>query len=116
MADAAEHCRPVGVDVYLPAIVYRSIEYLEAKNAALEEGIFRQSGSNTVIKGLRDRFNSEGDVNLLAEQTYFDIHAVASLLKLYLRELPATILTRELHLDFIRVLGKKALCRTAHKR
>jgi RalA-binding protein 1 len=110
LPDAAEHCRPNGVNVYLPAVVYRSIEYLEGKSAALEEGIFRQSGSNTVIKGLRERFNTEGDVNLLAEQNYFDIHAVASLLKLYLRELPVSILTRELHLDFIRVLGKKPPC------
>ncbi|KAI9894086.1 MAG: hypothetical protein M1814_004856 [Vezdaea aestivalis] len=104
LSEAAEYCRPEGVEAYLPAVVYRCIEYLEAKDAALEEGIFRLSGSNTVIKSLRERFNNEGDVNILAEDKYFDVHAVASLLKLYLRELPASILTRELHLDFLRVL------------
>lgn len=105
LAEAVECSQPVGVDAYLPAVVYRCLEYLKAKNAANEEGIFRLSGSNIVIKALRDRFNTEGDVKLL-EGPYYDMHAVASLLKLYLRELPVSILTRELHLDFLKVLGK----------
>jgi RalA-binding protein 1 len=40
---------------------------------------------------------------LITDGQYYDIHAVASLLKLYLRELPTTILTRELHLEFLAV-------------
>ncbi|KZF24677.1 hypothetical protein L228DRAFT_266991 [Xylona heveae TC161] len=104
LAEAAEYCKPHNVDVNLPAVVYRCLEYLETEGAANEEGIFRVNGSNVVIKALRERFNTEGDVNFLAEEQYYDIHAVASLLKLYLRELPATVLTRELHLDFLHVL------------
>ena len=42
----------------LPAIVFRCIEYLEAKNSDQEEGIYRLSGSNAVIKSLKDRFNA----------------------------------------------------------
>ena len=42
----------------LPAVVFRCINYLEAKGAQHEEGIFRMSGSSAVIKGLRDRFNA----------------------------------------------------------
>ena len=42
----------------LPAVVFRCIQYLEAKNAEEEEGIYRLSGSSAVIKGLRDRFNA----------------------------------------------------------
>ncbi|KAI1865567.1 uncharacterized protein JN550_008324 [Neoarthrinium moseri] len=103
LADAVRYNGPVDVNVPLPAVVYRCIQYLDAKNAILEEGIFRLSGSNVVIKGLRERFNVEGDVNLLTDETYYDIHAVASLLKLYLRELPTTILTRDLHLQFLTV-------------
>ena len=107
LVDAVEHCGPRGIDVCLPAVVYRCLEYLELKNAASEEGIFRMSGSNTLIKGLRSRFNAEGDFDLLGEEEpYYDPHAVASLLKLYLRELPQPVLTRELHLQFISVLGK----------
>ncbi|KAI9053261.1 hypothetical protein LZ554_002228 [Drepanopeziza brunnea f. sp. 'monogermtubi'] len=103
LAEAVRYNHPVDVNIELPAVVYRCIEYLDAKNAAGEEGIFRLSGSNVLIKQLRERFNVEGDVNLVAEDQYYDIHAIASLLKLYLRELPNTILTRELHLDFVGV-------------
>ncbi|KAK1691008.1 RhoGAP domain-containing protein [Colletotrichum godetiae] len=103
LAEAVRYNHPVDVNVPLPAVVYRCIQYLDAKNAILEEGIFRLSGSNVVIKQLRERFNTEGDVNLVTDETYYDIHAVASLLKLYLRELPTTILTRDLHLEFLSV-------------
>ncbi|KAL8939755.1 MAG: hypothetical protein Q9211_002591, partial [Gyalolechia sp. 1 TL-2023] len=104
LAEAVEFCSPKGVDVSLPAVVYRCLEYLEAQDAAREEGIFRLSGSSVVIKALRDRFNNQGDFDFLADGQYYDVHAVASLLKLYLRELPSTVLTRELHLDFLSVL------------
>ncbi|CAG8030963.1 unnamed protein product [Penicillium salamii] len=104
LADAVQDCAPPGIDVELPAVVYRCIEYLHAKEAALEEGIFRLSGSNVVIKALKERFNTEGDVDFVSGDQYYDIHAVASLFKQYLRELPTTVLTRELHLDFLRVL------------
>ncbi|ORX90080.1 hypothetical protein BCR34DRAFT_609164 [Clohesyomyces aquaticus] len=103
LQEAVEFSQPMGVNAQLPAVVYRSLEYLRAKKAYREEGIFRLSGSNIVIKSLRDRFNNEGDVKLLDGQ-YYDVHAVASLLKLYLRELPASILTREYHIDFLKVL------------
>ncbi|KAL9003352.1 MAG: hypothetical protein Q9188_003780 [Gyalolechia gomerana] len=104
LSEAVEFCSPKGVDVSLPAVVYRCLEYLEAQDAASEEGIFRLSGSSIVIKALRDRFNNQGDFDFLADGQYYDVHAVASLLKLYLRELPSTVLTRELHLDFLSVL------------
>lgn len=104
LQEAVDFARPAEVDTELPAVVYRCIEYLLAKNAVAEEGIFRLSGSNTVIKALKDRFNNEGDVNLTAEDKYYDIHAVASLLKLYLRELPSSILTRDLHLEFLQCM------------
>ncbi|KAG5645735.1 hypothetical protein DXG03_005431 [Asterophora parasitica] len=88
----------------LPAIVFRSIQYLESKKAEQEEGIYRLSGSSAVIKSLKDRFNLEGDVDLLASDEYWDPHAIAGLLKSFLRELPASILTRDLHLQFLAVI------------
>jgi len=57
-----------------------------------------------VIKSLKDRFNTEGDVDLLASDEYWDPHAIAGLLKSFLRELPASILTRDLHLRFLAVI------------
>lgn len=108
LAEAVEYCPPRGVDICLPAVVYRCLEYLEAKNAAGEEGIFRMSGSNNLIKHLRQKFNTEGDYDFLGEnEPYCDVHAVASLLKLYLRELPSFLLTRELHMQFLSVLDIK---------
>jgi len=111
----------------LPAIVFRCIQYLELKKADQEEGIYRLSGSSAVIKSLKDRFNSgtlappafgierlnsianrfpEGDVDLLASEEYWDPHAIAGLLKTFMRELPASILTRELHTRFLSVIGE----------
>ncbi|KAJ2915458.1 hypothetical protein MD484_g4960, partial [Candolleomyces efflorescens] len=95
--DVAEICG-------LPAIVFRSIQYLEAKKADQEEGIYRLNGSSAVIKSLRDRFNAEGDLDLLATNEYLDPHAIAGLLKSFLRDLPDSILTRELHLRFLAVI------------
>ena len=104
LADAVEFCSPFNLDVTLPAVVYRSIEYLRFRRAANEEGLFRLSGSNIVVKTLKERFNTEGDIDLVDEQEYYDIHAVASLFKTYLRELPSPILTRDLHIEFLKVL------------
>ena len=42
----------------LPAVVFRCIQYLEAKRADQEEGIYRLNGSTAVIKALKDRFNN----------------------------------------------------------
>ncbi|OAA61982.1 rhogap with PH domain protein [Niveomyces insectorum RCEF 264] len=103
LSEAVFYNSPVDVKVPLPAVVYRCIQYLDGRNAIYEEGIFRLSGSNVIIKQLRERFNNESDINLLEDPTYYDIHAVASLLKMYLRELPTTILTRDLHMQFLAV-------------
>lgn len=91
----------------LPSVVYRCIEFLEKKQAVKEEGIYRLSGSTAEVKALRERFNTEGDVDLLQEEVNagsLDPHAVAGLLKAYLRELPTSVLTRDLHMEFMRVL------------
>ncbi|KAK3819762.1 MAG: hypothetical protein J3Q66DRAFT_281282 [Benniella sp.] len=92
----------------LPAVVYRCIEYLNYYKAPLEEGIYRLNGSAAVIKNLKERFNQEGDVPLLEEDEYYDIHAIAGLLKLYLRDLPSSVLTRELHKEFLQVLTNRS--------
>ncbi|KAJ2688139.1 Rho GTPase activating protein [Coemansia sp. RSA 1285] len=89
---------------HLPAVVYRCIEYLDAKKAWLEEGIYRQSGSSLALSTLRKEFNNSSDYNLLKLSKPPDIHAVASLLKAYLRELPESVLTLRLHQDFMRVV------------
>lgn len=126
LEEAVNRCR-VRDGFELPAVVYRCVEYLQAKEAVKEEGLYRLSygrlcllppvnqswlilnvslcsGSSTVIKGLKEKFDTEGDYNLLASGQYHDPHAVAGLLKLFLRELPVSVLTRELHPYFLRVV------------
>ncbi|CAO3595971.1 unnamed protein product [Absidia cylindrospora] len=88
----------------LPAIVFRCIEYLDAKNAILEEGLYRLSGSNATLQKLKKKFNQDGDVPLLNSKDEYDVHVVAGLLKMWLRELPITVLTRELRPEFIQVI------------
>ncbi|KZS94391.1 hypothetical protein SISNIDRAFT_453295 [Sistotremastrum niveocremeum HHB9708] len=88
----------------LPAIVFRCIEYLEKNKAEQEEGIYRLSGSAADIKALKDRFNAEGDVELLKVEEMRDPHAIAGLLKQYLRDLPSSILTPALHMECVGVM------------
>lgn len=87
------HCR-------VPAIVYRCIELLKVRGGIFEEGIFRLSGSTSTIRTLKERFNTEYDVDLVHSETHYDVHAVAGLLKLFLREIPATILSTNLASEF----------------
>lgn len=55
---ALEESLAVSQIANLPSVVFRCIQYLEAKHADQEEGIYRLSGSSAVIKGLKDRFNT----------------------------------------------------------
>jgi len=48
----------------------------------------------------------DGDVNLLQDKEIYDVHVIAGLLKLYLRELPTTIMTKEFQPRFIEIACK----------
>ncbi|KAI8343875.1 hypothetical protein BC941DRAFT_407203 [Chlamydoabsidia padenii] len=101
--EAVQVCR-ISQEYELPAVVYRCIEYLEAKDAAQEEGIYRLSGSAFKIKKLKEKFNQEGDVKLLDLEEYnHEVHAIAGLLKMWLRELPGNVLTTDLLTDFLHI-------------
>ncbi|KAJ3380624.1 hypothetical protein HDU84_005673 [Entophlyctis sp. JEL0112] len=83
--------------VDLSSVITRCLEFLETGDppAIKEEGIYRVSGSTTQIQALKNQFDSEGDLNLVklrSEGELIDIHAVTSLVKLYLRELPDSVL------------------------
>ncbi|WBW71593.1 RhoGAP Rga2 [Schizosaccharomyces osmophilus] len=80
----------------LPIVIYRCLEYLEAVRAEKEEGIYRLSGSSSAIKGLKEQFDKGVDYDLVNSKEVFDVHAVAALLKLYLRELPTNLLDSSL--------------------
>lgn len=93
----------------LPAIVHRCIEYMETKDGLVEEGIYRSNGSSALMKKLKKRFNNEGDIKLLEDDDYHDVHAIAGLLKMWLREMPENILTDALLAEFSQSIGKLKL-------
>ena len=72
------------------------------------EGIYRVSGGATTLAKLKHLFDFEPDrVDFRTPAGFFgDIHAVAGILKQYLRELPEPLLTRDFYNDFISVARK----------
>ncbi|XP_066240594.1 protein FAM13A isoform X2 [Saccopteryx leptura] len=77
----------------VPAIVRNVVEYL-TKNGLTQEGLFRVNGNMKVVEQLRLKFESGVPVELGRDG---DVCAAASLLKLFLRELPESVITSALH-------------------
>ncbi|XP_065668286.1 arf-GAP with Rho-GAP domain, ANK repeat and PH domain-containing protein 1 isoform X2 [Hydra vulgaris] len=84
----------------VPYIIEKCITYIQL-NALKTEGIYRLSGSISVVKRLTLMFNQDAANVRLSFDECSDVHAVASLLKQYLRQLPEPLLTNELYNDFI---------------
>lgn len=86
----------------MPYIVRKCTEVIEryAINAA---GIYRKNGNPADVQRLRGMFNADvdGDVhisdNMVAGE---NIHVISSALKLFFRELPDPLLTRQLYEGF----------------
>ncbi|KFP07280.1 Protein FAM13A, partial [Calypte anna] len=71
----------------VPFLVSQMVEYLEV--CGLEHvGIFRTSGSVNKIKELKQKYNQGEKVDLFNDG---DVDSVASLLKLFLKELPVAV-------------------------
>ncbi|XP_007476339.1 rho GTPase-activating protein 25 isoform X1 [Monodelphis domestica] len=68
----------------VPILVEKCMEFIR-EHGLNEEGIFRLPGQDNLVKKLRDAFDA-GERPSFERDT--DVHTVASLLKLYLRELP----------------------------
>ncbi len=84
----------------VPSVVSQCIDFLEKIPGGLDlEGIFRVTGTQTEIEEFKDEFDTTGKCDLSRCR---DVHAVAGLLKLYLRELPEPLLTFDRYPDFIK--------------
>lgn len=106
----------------VPMIVKCCIDYIEADDVGLRmEGLYRKSGSQTLIEEIEKEF---AQTNLLHNDRVGpklndllneDIHAVASVLKRYLRKLPNPILSFTIYdtlIDLVRsnqLLGRLSL-------
>lgn len=91
-------------DRQLPALVVRCAQHLMVWGIQ-EEGLFRLNGRPAHIAKLRSEFDTGADFELV-ESTLGDLdpHAVASVFKAYLRELPEPILTKALSPHFEAVI------------
>eukprot|EP01103_Thecamoeba_quadrilineata_P008670 TRINITY_DN18400_c0_g1_i1.p1 TRINITY_DN18400_c0_g1~~TRINITY_DN18400_c0_g1_i1.p1 ORF type:complete len:391 (-),score=56.03 TRINITY_DN18400_c0_g1_i1:123-1295(-) len=84
--------------VLVPTVVIQSIAHLDS---FLEtEGLFRQPGNMADVADIKKMYDKWKKVDLTK---YKEPHTVASLLKLYLRELPEPLLTFEMYNSYLRV-------------
>ncbi|XP_066042483.1 protein FAM13A isoform X3 [Chamaea fasciata] len=83
----------------IPIVVWNIVEYL-TKHGMTQEGLFRVNGSVKMVEQLRLRYDCGEEVELARDG---DVYSAASLLKLFLRELPDGIITSALHPRFIQL-------------
>ncbi|OXB74812.1 UNVERIFIED_CONTAM: hypothetical protein H355_000072 [Colinus virginianus] len=81
----------------VPILVEKCTEFIR-EHGVSEEGIFRLPGQDNLVKQLRDAFDA-GERPSFDRDT--DVHTVASLLKLYLRELPEPVVPWMQYEDFL---------------
>ncbi|KAG8440911.1 hypothetical protein GDO86_006590 [Hymenochirus boettgeri] len=72
----------------VPILIEKCADFLR-ENGMNEEGIFRLPGQDNLVKQLKEAFDA-GERPSFGSNT--DVHTVASLLKLYLRELPEPVI------------------------
>lgn len=96
-------------DIYrqqsVPYVLARLCYYIEENSSKLtHEGIFRVSGNARLMEKLRTLFDHLGDAPLESESV--DVATSASMLKMYLRELPEPLIPTRMNYHFI-ALAKK---------
>ncbi|XP_007902772.1 rho GTPase-activating protein 22-like isoform X1 [Callorhinchus milii] len=80
-----------------PLLVEQCVDFIR-EHGLNEEGLFRMPGQANLVKELQDSFDC-GEKPLFDSDT--DVHTVASLLKLYLRELPEPVIPFAKYEDFL---------------
>ncbi|XP_064004655.1 protein FAM13A isoform X5 [Pogoniulus pusillus] len=83
----------------IPIVVWNIVEYL-TQHGMTQEGLFRVNGSTKMVEQLRLQYERGEEVELGKDG---DVYSAASLLKLFLRELPDGIITSALHPRFIQL-------------
>ncbi|XP_046773228.1 protein FAM13A isoform X11 [Gallus gallus] len=83
----------------IPIVVWNIVEYL-TQHGMTQEGLFRVNGSMKTVEQLRLQYERGEEVELVKDG---DVYSAASLLKLFLRELPDGIITSALHSKFIQL-------------
>ncbi|KAG0209377.1 hypothetical protein BGX28_010365 [Mortierella sp. GBA30] len=95
----------------VPAVLYRCAVFLEARGVD-EVGLYRVPGSHANVQKLKRMFDTGKDYDLLAMDG-IDPNDIATLLKLYLRELPTPLLPPTLLEQFQSLLSTDVhICHT----
>ncbi|GFO36528.1 unconventional myosin-ixa, partial [Plakobranchus ocellatus] len=87
----------------IPLICERLMTTIE-RMGLYTEGIYRKSGAAPKIKDLKAALEADAD-NVDLEE--YQVHVLANILKLFLRNLPEPLLTHSLHDDFLRCIDIK---------
>ncbi|XP_053548152.1 rho GTPase-activating protein 22 [Bombina bombina] len=80
-----------------PLVVEQCVDFIR-EYGLQEEGLFRLPGQATLVRDLQEAFDCGGKPPF---DTDTDVHTVASLLKLYLRELPEPVIPFSRYQDFV---------------
>ncbi|XP_064272988.1 protein FAM13A isoform X8 [Passer domesticus] len=83
----------------IPIVVWNIVEYL-TQHGMTQEGLFRVNGSMKMVEQLRLQYERGEEVELVKDG---DVYSAASLLKLFLRELPDGVITSALRPRFIQL-------------
>ncbi|XP_031329865.1 GTPase-activating protein CdGAPr isoform X2 [Photinus pyralis] len=95
--DLGEHLLNSGHTI--PTVLKCCTEFIEKHG--IVDGIYRLSGVTSNIQKLRNAFDEDRIPDLYTEDILQDIHSVASLLKMYFRELPNPLCTYQLYQSFV---------------
>ncbi|RVE64141.1 hypothetical protein OJAV_G00143380 [Oryzias javanicus] len=113
--------RRYGVRV-VPIVVEQCVDFIRERGLQ-EVGLFRQPGRNSLVRELQEAFDS-GERPSFDRFSTTDVHTVASLLKLYLRQLPEPLVPYSCYQNFLfcaqklstdRVLGLMELRSLLHE-
>jgi len=89
----------------IPLVVIGCVQEIE-KRGMEEVGIYRLSGATSEVRRLKDAFDNNSQ-SALVQVAEADIHAVAGLLKMYLRDLPEPLFTDDRYSKFVASNGIK---------
>ncbi|XP_039222684.1 protein FAM13A-like isoform X2 [Crotalus tigris] len=96
----------------VPLVVQHTVEYLE-EFGLNHKGLFRINGSAAKIRALRLKYDQGEEVDLVKEG---DINSVASILKLFLNQLPTAVFPEELCTDIWAIFEVNKNCATEQTR
>ncbi|XP_076844037.1 rho GTPase-activating protein 22 isoform X2 [Brachyhypopomus gauderio] len=96
LEDTVQHEKRFGHRL-APLLVEQCVDFIRERGLG-EEGLFRMPGQANLVRELQDAFDC-GDKPQFDSNT--DVHTVASLLKLYLRELPEPVIPFGKYEDFL---------------